>query len=217
MQYLPLYDLILPMINLHNQDCMEAMAGMKEKEFQLSICDPPYGIGVNHNMGRRYGDKPSNYNPAVWDKEPPPVEFFVELRRVSKNQIVWGANHFISRMPIDSPCWLQWDYGFSPDVSFAQFEIAWTSFDRVCKTFYCISNQQNRIHPTQKPVALYHWLLDNYAKPGDRILDTHLGSGSIAIACHDLGFDLDGYEIDKDYYDAACDRLKRHQAQGRLF
>lgn len=204
------------MINLHHGDCMEAMAVMKDKEYDLAIVDPPYGIGVNHNMGRRHGDNPSNYKPAIWDKKPPP-EFFVTLRMVSDSQIIWGANHFISRMPFDSPCWLLWDKGFSPAVSFAQFELAWTSFGSTSKTFFCSSNQQDRIHPTQKPVALYRWLLDNYAKPGDRILDTHGGSMSIAIACHDLGFDLDLWEIDEDYFKAGADRLKRHQAQMRLF
>ena len=175
------------MINLHNSDCMTAMAQMPDKCFDLAIVDPPYGIGVNHSMGRRYGEQPSNYKPATWDKEPPPVEYFIELRRISLNQIIWGANHFISRMPIDSSCWILWDKGFSEEVSFAQFELAWSSFSSTSKKFDKNPFQQGRFHPTQKPVALYRWLLDNYAKSGDRILDTHLGSGSIAIACHDLG------------------------------
>jgi site-specific DNA-methyltransferase (adenine-specific) len=197
-------------------DCLPAMREMADKEFDLAIVDPPYGIGVNHNMGRRRGDKPSDYKPAIWDDESPPEVYFNELFRVSNNQIVWGANHFISKMPLDSSCWILWDKGFSEDVSFAQFELAWTSFDSTCKKFDKHPGQQDRIHPTQKPIRLYQWLLLNYAKPGDRILDTHSGSGSLAIACDIMGFDLTAYEIDEDYYKASVDRLKKHQSQGVL-
>ena len=207
-----------PSINIYNQDCMEAMKQMNDNEFDLAIVDPPYGISVNHNMGRRKGDKSSDYKPAYWDKEPPPKEYYLELFRVSKNQIIWGANHFISRMPYDSSCWLVWDKGFSEMVSFAQFELAWTSFESTCKKYNKHPNtKEHRIHPTQKPVQLYKWLLTNYAKEGDKILDTHLGSGSIAIACWDLKFDLTGYEIDKEYYDNAIERIERHKRQLNLF
>lgn len=204
---------------VRNQDCMEGMKEFPDKYFDLAIVDPPYGIGVNHNMGRRKGDKPSNFKPAVWDKEPPPIEYFNELIRVSKNQIVWGANHFISRMPFDSSCWLMWDKGFSEDVSFAQFEMAWTSFDGVCKKYDKPSIQQDRIHPTQKPVQLYRWILKNYAGSsiGTKILDTHLGSGSSRIAAYDMGFDFYGFEIDKDYYEAQEKRFKQHKAQLKIF
>lgn len=203
------------MINLFNMDCMTAMAGMKDKEYDLAIVDPPYGIGVNHNMGRRAGDRHSDYKKVDWDNFPPNKTYFNELIRVSINQIIWGANHF-GDMP-SSSCWIVWDKGFSEDVSFAQVELAWSSFKSVSKKFNRSPSQKNRFHPTQKPVALYKWLLTNYAKTGDRILDTHGGSMSIAIACHDLGFDLDLYEIDEAYFKAGADRLKRHQAQGRLF
>jgi site-specific DNA-methyltransferase (adenine-specific) len=202
-----------PRIELLQGDCMDYMATLPDNAFELAIVDPPYGIGVNHNMGRRKGDKPSNYKPAEWDNKPPSHEYFIELMRVSFNQIVWGANHFISRMPFDSSCWLMWDKGFSEDVTFAQFELAWTSFHNTCKKFNAHPSQQNRIHPTQKPVALYRWLLHNYAKQGDRILDTHLGSGSSAIACHGMGFDMVGIELDEDYYTASVKRFKQQTAQ----
>jgi site-specific DNA-methyltransferase (adenine-specific) len=199
------------------EDCMVGMKRYPDKYFDLAIVDPPYGIGVNHNMGRRKGDKPSSYKPATWDKEPPAAEYFSELLRVSKHQIVWGANHFISRMPFDSSCWLLWDKGFSEDVSFAQFEMAWTSFDTVCKKFDKPSIQQDRIHPTQKPVSLYQWLLKNYAEGCNQILDTHLGSGSSRIAAYEMNFDFTGFEIDKDYFEAQELRYKRHISQQRLF
>jgi len=205
-------------INLYNQDCMQAMKSMQDNAFDLAIVDPPYGIGVNHNMGRRKGDKSSDYKKAYWDSEPPQVDYFNELFRISKNQIIWGANHFISRMPFDSSCWLMWDKKFSEDVTFAQFELAWTSFNSTCKKFDKFPNDADkRIHPTQKPVKLYEWLLMNYAKEGDKILDTHLGSGSIAIACHNRKFDLTAYEIDEDYHKAALERFNKHARQMQMF
>ena len=205
------------MIELLHMDCMEYMAGLPDKAFDLAIVDPPYGINVNHNMGRRAGNKASEYKPAAWDSEPPPVEYFVELQRVSVNQIVWGANHFMDRIGKPSPCWLVWDKLFSEDVSFASCELAYTSFPTVTKRFQYSSARVGGIHPTQKPVALYEWLLTNYAKPGDRILDTHLGSGLSAIAAHNLGFDFVGMELDTDYYDAARKRFEAHKAQATLF
>lgn len=205
------------MIDFTNEDCMELMSRYPDKHFDLAIVDPPYGIGVNHNMGRRRGDKSSPYKPAKWDSISPDKEYFDELFRVSKNQVIWGANHFNSKIARDTSCMIAWDKGFSEDVSFAQIELAWTSFDTVSKKFDKPSAQVDRIHPTQKPVAIYKWLLKNYAKPGDKILDTHGGSLSIGIACHDYGFDLTACELDKDYYEAALKRLKNHQAQTKLF
>jgi site-specific DNA-methyltransferase (adenine-specific) len=204
-------------IELLHIDCMEYMAGLPDKAFELAIVDPPYGINVNHNMGRRSGNKASEYKPAVWDNQPPPQEYFDEVRRVTENQIIWGANHFIERIALPSACWIVWDKLFSPDVSFASAELAWTSFDSVTKKFTMSPADPSRIHPTQKPVKLYEWLLTNYAKPGDRILDTHLGSGSSAIAAHNLGFDFVGCELDQDYYKAALARFNKHKAQGSLF
>jgi len=207
------------MIELHNADCLEAMRLMEDDSFELAIVDPPYGINVNVSMGRRLGDKKSDYHKfAGGDKESPSIEYFQELQRVSKNQIIWGANHFISKISNnDSPCWIVWDKGFSEKVTFATGELAWTSLKTTVKFFRKHPNTEERIHPTQKPITLYTWLLEKYAKKGDRILDTHLGSGSIAIAAHNLGYDLTGYELDKDYYQAACKRLENHQKQLRMF
>lgn len=199
---------------------MEYMATLPDKAFDLAIVDPPYGISVGSNkagMGRRKGDAHATYKMGEWDHVPPPTEYFTELRRVSSHQIVWGANHYIDRLPIASPCWIVWDKLYSHDVSFAACELAWTSFDSVAKKYTGTPLQPDRIHPTQKPVALYRWLLKNYAKPGQRILDTHLGSGSIAIACDLEGFDLVGCEIDADYIQGARKRLKDHLSAPRLF
>lgn len=199
-----------------NIDCMIGMAEYEDNRFDLAIVDPNYGIGVNHNMGRRKGDKPSDYKPAVWDKEPIKKETLDEIFRVSVNQIIWGANHFINKMPYDSSCWIMWDKGFSEDVTFAQFELAWTSFDTTCKKFDMHPNNGERIHPTQKPIALYKWLLTKYAKQGDLILDTHVGSASSLIACEDMGFEYVGFELDEDYYNAAQKRLEQFRSQLKL-
>ena len=208
----------MAIINLMHDDSLSAMRGMKDKSYQLAIVDVPYGININHNIGRRKGDAPSSYKPVVWDNDSPDVEYFDQLFRVSENQIIWGANHFISKMPRDSSCWLMWDKGFSGDVSFAQFELAWTSFNSTCKKYDKHPGTiKNRIHPTEKPIKLYSWLLKNYAKPGDKILDTHAGSFSIGIACDIMGYDIDAYEIDLEYYTAAKARLARHQQQATLF
>jgi site-specific DNA-methyltransferase (adenine-specific) len=189
------------------------MATLKDKAFELAIVDPPYGIKVNHNMGRRSGDISSDYKKVEWDDEPPTKEYFKELFRISQNQIVWGANHFMDLISRRSPCWIVWDKKFSNEVSFASCELAYTSFDSVTKRFEYSSSRKDGIHPTQKPVALYQWLLKNYAKQGDKILDTHLGSGSSAIAADIMGFDFVGIEIDEDYYKAALDRFNRHKQQ----
>ena len=204
-------------IRITNEDNMALMARYPDKHFDLAIVDPPYGIGINVSMGRRKGDKKSKYHKfAGNDNETPNAEYFNELKRVSKNQIVWGGNYMIEHLT-PSPCWLMWDKGFSEDVTFAQFELAWTSFASSMKKFDKHSSQQHRIHPAQKPVALYKWILDKYAKWGDKILDTHLGSGSIAIACHDYGFDLKACELDKEYYDLAIKRIQNHVAQQKIF
>ena len=216
-------------ITLYNMDCMDFLRQCKDKEFDLAIVDPPYGIGESGAKNHTRGTKnipAKNYKPfAGGDLTPPPTEYFKELFRVSKNQIVFGANHFISRMPYDSPCWIVWDKQ-NDGNDFADCELAWTSFKSAVRIFRFrwngmlqgnMKHKEVRIHPTQKPVALYMWLLRNYAKPGDCILDTHLGSGSIAIACHDGGFELTGIEIDKYYFDKAVERIKTHQQQLSLF
>ena len=204
------------MIELLNIDCMEYMATCKDKQFDLAIVDPPYGIGVNHNMGRREGDKPSNYKPAVWDNKSPDKSYFIELERISKNRIIWGANHFISKIPYDSSCWIMWDKKFSDEVTFSQFELAWTSFNTTCKKFDMFPTGDDRIHPTQKPVQLYKWLLRTFATPDMKIIDTHLGSGSSAIAAYDFGCDFVGCEIDKEYYESAKHRFETYKLQTKL-
>jgi len=195
-------------ITLTNEDNMELMARYPDNYFDLAVVDPPYGINVNVSMGRRKGDKKSDYHKfAGEDSEIPNTEYWRELFRVSKNQIIWGGNYMTQHLP-PSPCWLLWDKGFSEYVTFAQYEMAWTSFDSSAKKFdFNASANRNRIHPTQKPVALYEWILNKYAKQGDKILDTHLGSGSIAIACNNLGFELTACELDKDYFEATIKRL----------
>ena len=196
-----------------NGDCMEYMKTMPDKYVDLCICDPPYGLGdaVVNSKGRfaRYENKSGN-----WDMLPPGDEYFEELFRVSKNQIIWGGNYF--NLP-PSKCFLIWDKRQPEGVTFASSELAWTSFDKVVKTFYMLPNQQKgRFHPTQKPVALYKWLLKNYAKPGDKILDTHVGSASSLIACYDMGFDYIGFEIDEEYYKTAQKRIAENKAQIRM-
>lgn len=215
------------MIKLYNMDCMEAMRDMPDNAFDLAIVDPPYGIGEDGGTNGTRGKiaKSKVYVSKGWDKEPPNKEYFNELKRVSKNQIIWGANHFIDRVPYGSSCWIVWNKE-NGATDFAGCELAYTSFTTAVRMFTWrwqgmlqgdMKNKEQRIHPTQKPVKLYEWILDNYAKEGDRILDTHLGSGSIAIACHNLKFDLTGYELDTEHYEAATKRLKQHQAQQRLF
>ncbi len=200
------------MIELLNMDCMEYMKTCKDNEFDLAIVDPPYGIGINKS-GRlgHYGGKGKN-----WDENTPDEAYFNEVKRVSRNQIIWGANYFA--MP-PTRCFLIWDKQQPEAVSFASCEYAWTSFDKSAKTYY--QRPQNadvvRIHPTQKPIKLYQWLLTNYAFKDHKILDTHLGSGSSAIAAHYFGCDFIGCEIDKDYYEAACERFKAETAQEALF
>ena len=202
-----------------NEDNMELMARYDDNYFELAIVDPPYGIDI-----------------AKWDKKElkPTKEYFKELFRVSKNQIIWGGNYFTNNL-IETRSWLVWDKyfvktGFAKNVD--EFELAWTSFNNKSKILRYTSvgntrgfnknikvdyNYKGKIHPTQKPVKLYEWLLMNYAKDGDKILDTHLGSGSIAIACHNLGYDLTACELDKEYYDAAIKRIEQHKAQIRMF
>ena len=195
-------------------DCMEYMRGLSDKFYDLCICDPPYGIGINHNMGRRKGDKNSNYKKVDWDNTPPDDEYFKELFRISKNQIIWGANYF--HMP-PTKCFIVWRKPqISEGVSFSMLEYAWASFDSTSKEWIGMSNEVDRFHPTQKPVKLYEWLLKNYAKEGDKILDTHLGSGSSRIAAYNMNFEFVGCEIDKDYFDKQEERFEHHISQLRF-
>lgn len=205
-------------ITITNEDNKLMMARYPDNYFDLAIVDPPYGININVSMGRRKGDKKSDYHKfAGQDSSIPSLDYFNELKRVSINQIIFGGN-YMTEFLSPSPCWLLWDKGFSEDVTFAQFELAWTSFTSSCKKIdFNAAANRNRIHPTQKPEYLYRWILDRYCKEGDKILDTHLGSGSIAIACHDYGFELTACELDTDYYNKAIERIKNHVKQLTLF
>ncbi len=201
------------MIEYYNEDCMVGMARYPDKHFDLAIVDPPYGIGMDRNKCERLS-KYGSVSQA--DNNPPDASYFSELFRVSKNQIIWGANYF--KMP-PTRCFIIWDKGQPEGVSFASHEYAWTSFDRSAKCYYQRPQGADivRIHPTQKPVALYKWLLHNYAKKGDLIIDTHVGSASSLIACHLLGFNAVGFELDEDYYRTSKERLDRAMNQLGLF
>lgn len=230
------------MSKILNMDCMEYMKSLSDNAFDLAIVDPPYGLG---EAGKRSGTRTSKsgaqkfwgskntrgtaikstiFADKDWDNEPPSVEYFAELKRVSKNQIIWGANHFADRINISSSSWIVWDKD-NGTSNFADCELAYTSFKTAVRMFKFrwsgmlqgdMSKKEIRIHPTQKPVKLYEWLLSKYAKDGDRILDTHLGSGSSAIAANNLGFDFVGTEKDKDYYEAASERYAQESSQAFL-
>lgn len=195
----------------YNMDCMEGMKEFPDKYFDLAIVDPPYGIERFKHGGsvvNKYGDES-----RVWNNTKPTQEYFNELFRVSKNQIIWGANNF--ELPT-SEYFIIWDKVNPENFSFAMCEMAWTNYKKPAKIFKFNSMQNDRMHPTQKPVALYKWLLNNYAKPGDKILDTHVGSASSLIACHNLGFQYVGFEIDKEYYEESLKRLEAHKSQVSL-
>ena len=214
-------------MNITNEDNMLLMARYPDNHFDLAIVDPPYGIGEDglKNHSRTKATKAKKYTPKDWDNKAPNKEYFTELKRVCKNQIIFGANHFIENIPnANSSCWIVWDKDNTGD--FADSELAYASFKTAVRNFKWrwngmlqgdMKNKEIRIHPTQKPVKLYEWLLMNYAKEGNKILDTHLGSGSIAIACHNLKYDLTACELDKEYFDAAMQRIKRHQQQIQMF
>ena len=209
------------LLDIRNCDCMEMMREYEDNHFELAIVDPPYGIrqdGHRENNRSKLA-KSREYHKALWDQPRPSKEYFDALFRVSRNQFIWGANNYPEYLR-QSPCWVVWDKDNSGN--FADCELAFGSFDTAVRMFTYrwngmlqgdMKNKEHRIHPTQKPVALYKWLLQNYAKEGDKILDTHMGSGSIAIACHYMGFSLTACELDEDYYKSACERIKRETAQ----
>lgn len=200
-------------INLYNGDCIEFMKDVPDKYYELAIVDPPFGINITKSG--RLGKYNGNNN--TWDNSIPNKDYFDELFRISKNQIIWGGNYFIDYL-YSTKCFLIYDKKQPQDISFASCEMAWTSFNSVAKTFYYSPMQmKDRIHSCQKPIKLYKWLLTNYAKEGDKIFDSHFGSLSIGIACHDLGFQLDACELDKEYYEQAKKRLYNHQRQLTIF
>lgn len=217
------------MLKITNEDNMALMARYPDKHFDLAIVDPPYGINFGEfnrtnkdSNGNRF--KANKYKNSNWDESIPNSLYFNELMRISKNQIIWGGNYFPELWSNGCKGFIFW-YKGNPVENFSDGELAWTSFNKVAKQFEYRyygnlegkTSSSNKIHPTQKPVALYKWLLDKYAKPGDKILDTHLGSGSIAIACHDYNFDLTACELDTDYYNKAMERINNHIKQQKLF
>lgn len=217
-------------IEITNEDNMLLMARYPDNYFDLAIVDPPYGINIqkmNYTQNTKGGvAKRKDYSSVGnWDSETPSKEYFNQLFRVSKNQIIWGGNYF--ELPL-TKSWIIWDKKTEDKYSndFADCEMAWNSFEKPAKIVRYLwsgmlqpnmKEKQKRIHPTEKPYQLYKWLLDKYAKQGDKILDTHLGSGSIAIACHDYGFELTACELDSEYYEKSLQRIKNHISQQKLF
>lgn len=200
--------------DVRNMDCMEYMAQFPDKFFDLAVVDPPYGIGATR-MTLGNGKNKVYRGNSHWDDQAPDESYFKELQRVSKNQIIFGANHFISRIPLDSSCWIVWDKG-TGDNDFADCELAWTSFAKPVRKFFKSWVGANakekgglRIHPTQKPEALYAWIFKNFSRGGQKILDTHLGSGSSRIAAYHAGLDFYGCELDKEYFDKANERFEK--------
>lgn len=214
----------MPISDVRNMDCKDFMKEFPDKFFDLAIIDTPYGIGEDgsNNHSRSLLATSKNYKPYSGnDLSAPDQSYWNELFRVSKNQIIWGANHFISKIPFDSACWIVWDK-INGATDFADCELAWSSFKSAVRKFSFrwqgmlqgnMKNKQERIHPNEKPYQLYYWLINNYATKGDKILDTHLGSGSHRIASYKLGFDFYGTEIDKDYFDAQEKRFKESISQ----
>jgi site-specific DNA-methyltransferase (adenine-specific) len=212
-------------MNITNECNMELMSRYEDNHFDLAIVDPPYGIGIDKAMNANKGKQGfKQYRETEWDNETPTQEYFNELFRTSKNQIIWGGNYFIDKIKKPSQCFLIWNK-VQRDFTMSDAEIAWASFDKTIRCFDmsrgaamgCNNRNGGKLHPTQKPVKLYEWVLMNYAKEGDKILDTHLGSGSIAIACHNLGYDLTACELDKEYYEAAIKRIEKHKQQLTMF
>ena len=202
-------------MEITNEDNMELMSRYEDNYFDLAIVDPPYGINAGKmTMG---SGKHEFIKGKDWDKNVPNKKYFVELFRVSKHQIIWGGNYF--NLPLNNN-WIIWDK-LNPNLSFSEGEMAWCSINKNLRIFKRLSTLADydgkKRHITQKPIKLYEWLLLKYAKEGDKILDTHLGSGSIAIACHNLGYDLTACELDKEYYEAAIKRIEQHKRQIRMF
>ena len=215
----------------YNMDCMDGMQQFPDQYFDLAIVDPPYkgitrGGYMRNNQTTARLARAKEYHTALWEQEPPGVSYFNELFRVSKNQIIWGGNYFQTLIHRDSQCWIVWDKQNGKN-KFADCELAWTSFNKATRIFryrwsgmlqeHMNDLKEQRIHPTQKPVALYKWVLETFAEPGMKILDTHVGSGSSLIACARMGFEAWGFEIDEQYYNAAAERIAKELAQLSLF
>jgi len=217
----------VPLSEVYLEDCVTALKRYADNHFDLAIVDPPYGIDINNQSQGKGGGvaKKIEYTKKDWDKQAPNIYYFNELMRVSKNQIIWGANHFIEKIPYNASCWIVWNKE-NGETDFADCELAWTSFETAVRIFKWkwagmlqqnMKDKEQRIHPTQKPVALYEWILSKYAKEGDLILDTHLGSGSSRIAAYKGGFNFVGFEIDAEYYEKQEKRFNEFKSQLRLF
>jgi len=212
----------VPLVSeVYLMDNIELMKHYPDKYFDLAVVDPPYGIGAN-KMTLGNGKEKVYRGENDWDNQPPPLEYFYELFRVSKNQIVWGANHFISRMPYDSSCWIFWDKGTGSN-DFADGELAWTSFDKTVRKYFKswvganAKDGLKRIHPTQKPISLYDWIYQNYATEGMMILDTHLGSGGSRIAANKMKMNFVGCETDERFFNEQNKRYEEFVSQARLW
>ena len=208
-------------IEITNEDNMALMSRYEDNHFDLAIVDPPYGLNIDGQKENKKGRKSDRklHKKKQWDSEIPNKKYFIELERISKNQIIWGANYFVKHLDKGTKGWIVWFKG-QMGLTMSDCELAYSSFQRATRCVNinrCDLRIQNTIHPTEKPIRLYQWLLDNYAKENDKILDTHLGSGSIALACHNLGFELTACELDKEYYNASIKRIKDHISQQRLF
>lgn len=205
---------------VYNINCLELMREMVKQGIVVDwlITDPPYGISVNHNMGRRKGDKKSDYKKAYWDSERLSEEYFDLMRKCSKNQIIWGGNYYTDYLE-PTPCWIIWDKMFSDEVSFAQVEMAWTNQPCSAKKVVCFPNggDEQRIHPTQKPLKVIEFCLNKFTKEGDLILDPFMGSFTTAVACHKMGRKYIGCELDKEYFDKGQERLRQVEAQISVF
>lgn len=208
-------------ITITNEDNMKLMARYPDNYFELAIVDPPYGLGIDgqkKSINKNPKHNRKEHTKKSWDSATPSQTYFNELKRVSKNQIIWGGNYFTEYLK-PTKAWIFW-YKGQNDLTMSDGEMAWTSFESVTRQIEINRAQlikQNTFHPTEKPYKLYKWILDKYAKQGDKILDTHLGSGSIAIACHDYGFELTACELDAEYYEKAVQRIKNHTNQQNLF
>ena len=210
-------------INLNLGDCLEAMRAMPDNAYDLAIVDPPYGLGIDgqkKSLSKNPKHNRKEHTHKGWDSSIPSKEYFEELMRVSAEQIIWGANYFVKHLQNGTKGWVVWDK-LQHGLTMSDCELAYSSFQKPTRVFYAnrviLQQEGQTIHPTQKPVKLYEWLLDNYAKEGDSILDTHLGSGSIAIACYNRGFNLDAWEIDQEYHESALTRFNNHTNQLQLW
>ena len=205
--------------NIYNMDCLDGMRLMKEQGIKADwiITDPPYGISVNNNMGRRKGDAKSDYKKAYWDQDRLPKSYFDLMLETGGKCVIFGGNYYTDFLP-PSKCWIVWDKMMSDELTFSQVEFAWTNAECMSKLFRCFPNgNEKRIHPTQKPLPLIEWILNKFTKEGDLVCDPFLGSATTAVACHKLKRRFIGFELDKEYYDLACKRLEDERAQTSIF